>query len=82
MFIVTNRNIRHEGGDDFDVVGESFNEKGPAELRLLEVRRKGRRWTVQVLPDTVTDAMLAEVGIDRPPPPRAQDGNTEKQTPV
>jgi len=82
MFIATNRNIRNEDGNDFDVVGETFNEKGPAELRLLEVRRKGRKWNVQVLPDTVSDAMLAEVGIDRPPPTRAQDGTTEMQTPV
>ena len=82
MFIVTNRNIRNEAGNDFDVVGETFNEKGPAELRLLEVRRKGRRWDVQVLPDTVSDAMLAEVGIKRPPPTLLDDGKTEKQTPV
>lgn len=69
MFIVTNRNIVNEEGNDFDVVGETFNAKGPAELRLLEVRRKGRQWQVQVLADEATDEMLAEAGIARP-----QDG--------
>ena len=66
MFIVTNRDIRNETGTDFDVVGDTFNAKGPAELRLLEVRRKGRKWSVQVLADEATDEMLAEVGLVRP----------------
>lgn len=82
MFIVTNRNIRNETGADFGVVGETFNEKGPAELRLLEAKRRGRKWNVRVLPDEVSDEMLAEVGIERPPPTLSEDGRTKKKTPV
>ena len=82
MFIVTNRNIRNQDGTDFDVVGETFNQKGPAELRLLEVRRKGRKWNVQVLPDIATDEMLAEAGITRPQPVTLADGRVEEAKPV
>ena len=62
MFIVTNRNIRNEASADFDVVGETFNEKGPADLRLLEVRRNGRKWHVRVLADEATDDMHRRCG--------------------
>ena len=43
MFIVTNRNILKDKGTDFDVVGDVCNEKGPAELRLLEANKNGSK---------------------------------------
>ncbi len=66
MFVVTNRNILNEAGTDFDAVGSVCNAKGPAELRLLEITRKGRGWTVRVLKDEASDAMLAAAGIPKP----------------
>ncbi len=82
MFIVTNRNIRDENGTDFNVVGENFNANGPAELRLLEARRKGSKWTVQVLPNEATDEMLKEAGIPRPEPVTLPNGTVEEPQPV
>ena len=66
MFVVTNRNILNEAGADFDAVGSLCNAKGPAELRLLEITKKGRGWMVRVLKDEASDAMLAEAGIPKP----------------
>jgi esterase/lipase superfamily enzyme len=65
MFVVTNRNIKNETGNDFGVVGDVCNAKGPAELRILEITRKRGSWRVQVLKDEPSDAMLAEVGIPK-----------------
>ena len=66
MFIVTNRNILKYKGTDFDVVGDLCNEKGPAELRLLEANKNGSKWNIQVLPDKASPEMLAYLEIAKP----------------
>ena len=66
MFIITNRNILKDKGNCSNVVGDICNQKGPAELRLLEADKQGDEWKVRVLPDTATDEMLAELDIAKP----------------
>jgi len=65
MFVVTNRKVL-ERKTGFEQMGSSISEKGPAELRMVEVVRKGRGWDVTILPDTITDEMKQAVGITKP----------------
>lgn len=63
MFVVTNRNLVL-GAKGFDILGKNVNEKGPAELRFLEVERVGDEFQIQVLPDTLTQEMKEDVGVE------------------
>ena len=67
MFIVTNREI-DENAKGLAKLGDRPNSKGPNELRLVEATRSAGVWQVRVLPDTIDDAMKAEVGIIDPGP--------------
>lgn len=62
MFIVTNRKL-HSSKKGFDQLGRTPNPKGPNELRIVEVRRRGTGWQVDVLPDTLTREMKAAIGL-------------------
>lgn len=66
MFIITNRNIVDEKGTDFSAVGDKCNADGPAELRIVEVERRGGQWTLRVLPDQISEEMRVEAGIESP----------------
>jgi esterase/lipase superfamily enzyme len=50
MFIVTNRNIR-ENEPPERKFGETFNEKGPTELRLAEANKVEGQWQLEIFPD-------------------------------
>lgn len=52
MYIVTNRNLQPDGPPT-ERFGETFNEKGPNELRLAEAKKVGRNWKVAILDDEV-----------------------------
>lgn len=66
MFIVTNREVDETSTDPAKAFGARPNPKGPNELRMAWAERQGRKWQVQVLPDKITDAMAAEVGLPLP----------------
>lgn len=68
MFIVTNREVDETQTSPDKAFGPRPNPLGPNELRMAWAERRGGRWHVQVLPDVITDAMAAEVGL---PPPSA-----------
>lgn len=63
MFIVTNREVneaKHE-------VTEAFGEKpmaGANSLRLAEASRKGKKWHIDILPDTLTPELASKVNLD------------------
>lgn len=62
MFIVTNRNIVMRG-EGVEKLGPRLNDRGPAELRLVEAIKKNGKWVVNVLPDKLAPALKTEVGI-------------------
>jgi len=62
MFIVTNRDV-DESRTDLEALKSCPNALGPNELRLAEATRAGRTWRVRLLPNEITDAMAAEVGL-------------------
>lgn len=62
MFIVTNRTI-NASGKGLKKLGNRPNSQGPHELRLLEIKRKGSSWEIDILPDKITDKMKKEIGI-------------------
>lgn len=66
MFIVTNREVDETQNSPDQAFGSRPNPLGPNELRMAWAERRGRRWHVQVLPDQITDAMAAEVGLPLP----------------
>jgi esterase/lipase superfamily enzyme len=66
MFIVTNREVDENQTDPDKAFGSKPNPLGPNELRVAWAERKGTRWQVQVLPDEITPAMAAEVGLPVP----------------
>ncbi len=53
MFVVTNRNLQPNEPPE-KRFGETFNAKGPNELRLAEAKKVGGSWQVNVLPDKIT----------------------------
>ena len=63
MFLVTNRevNIKRK---DLEAFGSKPNSLGPNELRLVEATRTGKKWRIDVLPDTIEDEMAKEVGLE------------------
>lgn len=66
MFIVTNREV-FEGRSGLSAFGPSPNQKGPNELRLAEVNKTGRGWSVKILPDIMPQSMLDEAGVSALP---------------
>ncbi len=63
MYVVTNRNIVKRSGD-LDIISKEPNEKGPNELRLLEITGTSGRYRVRLLDDTLpqrTSARLRRV---------------------
>ncbi len=69
MFIVTNREVDETRTEVDKAFGSSPNRHGPNELRFAEAVRKGKRWQVRILPDRITEAMAAEVGLEIPSDP-------------
>jgi esterase/lipase superfamily enzyme len=63
MYIVTNRRV-DPAMTGLKKLGATMSEKGPNELRLVEARKRGKEWTLTVLPDKLTAAMKRQVGID------------------
>ncbi len=62
MFIVTNREV-NDSKTGLDKLTGKPNPKGPNELRLVEAKRAGKGWHIDILPDEATPAMIAEVGL-------------------
>ncbi len=52
MYIVTNREVS-SSKRGFNKFGKEPSAKGPLELRLVKVRKQGRSWDIQIMPDTV-----------------------------
>ncbi|MGB7440647.1 MAG: alpha/beta hydrolase [Coleofasciculaceae cyanobacterium] len=50
MFVVTNRNLQTDESPE-KRFGETFNDRGPNELRIAEAQKVGGVWQVEVLPD-------------------------------
>jgi esterase/lipase superfamily enzyme len=73
MYVITNRAVvdKKEGLAQF---GSKPNDKGPNELRLADVHRKGSKWTVEFLDDklsqTEASALIKEFNL--PLDPKAQ----------
>lgn len=65
MFIVTNREVDESKTSVQGAFKSRPNALGPNELRLAEAVRARGKWRVHVLPDEITDAMAAEVGLAR-----------------
>jgi len=66
VFIVTNRLVRESGKKDVRRFGKKLNPEGALELRMAEAVRGRTGWEVNIIPDTIDDAMKREVGIDEP----------------
>lgn len=62
MFIVTNRTL-NSGASGLKQFGDRPNSCGPNELRLVEAKRAGRGWQVDILPDKCTQAMKKSAGL-------------------
>lgn len=65
MFIVTNREVDETKTSVKEAFKSYPNSCGPNELRLAEAVRDGKAWKVRILPDEITDDMVAEVGLSR-----------------
>jgi len=76
MFIVTNRKV-DESKTNLDAFGSTLNEAGSNELRLAEVKRAGKAWKINILPDKITADMAKEVGLEI-----TKDPDTGKQIPI
>lgn len=77
MFIVTNREVDESKTSVQGAFKSRPNALGPNELRLAEAVRSRGKWRVQILPDEITDAMAAEVGLER-----EIDAETGKPKPI
>ena len=49
MYVVTNRAISNK--KNLAAFGKTLNPRGPNELRLLQVTKRGRSWAVKEVPD-------------------------------
>jgi esterase/lipase superfamily enzyme len=76
MFIVSNRDVDASKTDVF-AFASTPNRLGPNELRLAEATRTGGKWMINILPDEITDAMCAEVGLNR-----ERDPSTNQAKPI
>lgn len=59
MFLITNREIRKKRGGP-EVLGKKPHVKGPNELEVVRATKKGKKWSLEVLGDKATDAMVQE----------------------
>ena len=63
MYIVTNRAVVPGAQNDLDRLGPRPNPAGPNELRFAQATRQRDKWSVEILPDTLSAAQKEEVGI-------------------
>lgn len=63
MFIVTNREVS-PNLSGLRQLGSKPNQQGPNELRMVEADKSSGGWKINILPDTLTDAMKKEVGLE------------------
>ena len=70
MFIVTNRRVDPEASG-LDKLGKRPNEKGNNELRVVEAKRRGNGFAIDVLPDEISrseaKAYIEEFSLDLDP---------------
>ena len=73
MYIVTNREIVN-GKTGLDQFGKRVNPKGPNELRLAQVTKKGKGWSAEFLDDelSATEARALIKEFSLPLDPKAQ----------
>jgi len=64
MFVVTNREIV-EGGKGLGQFGDRPNVEGPNELRIVEAKRAGGKWSIWVVDDELDDEKLQEIKVER-----------------
>ena len=62
MFIITNRHVDASKTGPA-ILGARPNELGSNELRVVEATRRGRGWSLDVLPDELTAAQKREIGM-------------------
>ena len=55
MYIVTNRHLKRSSGG-LEIFDSKPNEKGANELRIVEVRKRGRSYSAERLPDRLSKA--------------------------
>lgn len=60
MYIITNRKIK-EGEEGLKIFGSRPSEKGPNELRITEVIKRGRGYQVNILDDKLEDAEVSQL---------------------
>ncbi|OMP94770.1 alpha/beta hydrolase [Raoultella terrigena] len=63
MFIITNRKL-NVSGKGTKAFGQTPNEFGPNELRLVSVEKNGDNWTVNILPDKATEKMKTDAELN------------------
>lgn len=63
MYIVTNREVDPDASG-FDMFGKDPNARGPNELRIAKVRKAGKKWQIEVLPDNVTRKEKGETIVE------------------
>ncbi|MFK7961973.1 MAG: alpha/beta hydrolase [Phycisphaerales bacterium] len=76
MFVITNRQL-HAGRKGLARLGHRPNEAGPNELRVVQARRRGRSWSINILPDRLTARY--RTAIDLPARPTARERNSGKE---
>ena len=62
MFLVTNRAV-HPARKGLAKLGDTPNDKGPNELRLVEATKTGRNWRLDILPDQLDARLKKAVGL-------------------
>jgi hypothetical protein len=62
MFLVTNREV-FPTRTGLKAFGDNPNPKGPNELRMAEVVRKGGQWQIEILPDTLSKETAESIGL-------------------
>lgn len=77
MFMVTNREVDESQTTIEKAFSSRLNKLGANELRIAEVTKSGRRWSVRILPDQITKDMASEVGIEL-----EMDPETNKPKPI
>lgn len=63
MYIVTNRSLDPSAKSELDRLGPRPNPSGPNELRFVEATKSKNKWSINILPDTLSEKQKAEVGI-------------------
>ena len=63
MYVVTNRRL-DEGEKGLDLFGKRPSDKGPNELRLVKVTRRGKGYQTRVLDDVLSSAQVEQLMAD------------------